>query len=128
MKSARVYADAQGESHFADVEIELDDAGSIGRLSKPVPAAAVLFRENEPGYDYPWHVAPRRQLIVFLDGAIEIAASDGAGRTFRGGEILLLEDLTARGHRTRNVEPRQRRSLFITREEETFPGEHAEEP
>jgi methyl coenzyme M reductase subunit C len=31
----------------------------------------------------------------------------------RGGEILLLEDTAGKGHRTRNVEPRERRSIFI---------------
>lgn len=113
MKITRVYADAQGESHFADAEIELHDAGMIGRLSQPVPATAVIFRENEPSYDYDWHVAPQRQFIVLLDGAIEIETSDGERRTFRGGEILLMEDIAGRGHRTRNIEPRKRRSLFI---------------
>ncbi|MDZ4859690.1 MAG: hypothetical protein SGI88_11975 [Candidatus Hydrogenedentes bacterium] len=113
MKITRVYADELGESHFDDAEIKLEDAGTIGRLSKPIPATAVIFRENEPGYDYDWHVAPRRQFIVLLDGTIEIEASDGARRIFRGGEILLMEDVTGRGHRTRNVEQRERRSLFI---------------
>jgi hypothetical protein len=128
MKVTRVYADEQGESHFADVEMELYDAGPIGRLSQPVPARSVIFRENEPSYDYDWHVAPQRQFIVLLDGAIEMEASDGERRTFRGGEILLMEDVSGRGHRTRNVEPRKRRSLFITLEETTLPGNRTEEP
>ena len=113
MTITRVYADEQGESHFADEEIELRDAGSIGHLSEPIPAKEVLFRKNDPGYDYDWHVAPRRQFIVLLDGAIEIETSDGARRQFRGGDILLLEDTTGRGHRTRHVEARERRSVFI---------------
>ena len=113
MNVTRVYADKDGQSHFDDVEIPLSDAGAIGRLSDPLPADSVVFRTNEPGYDYDWHVAPRRQLIVLLDGAIEIETSDGLRRTFRGGDVLLMEDTTGRGHRTRNVEPRERRSLFI---------------
>jgi hypothetical protein len=113
VKVTRVYADEHGESHFADQDVELRDAGPIGRLSEPIAAKAVIFRENEPGYDYDWHVAPRRQFIVLLDGAIEIEVSDGARRTFRGGEILLMEDTSGRGHRTRHVEARERRSVFI---------------
>ena len=109
----RIYADAGGESHFGEREFPLRDAGEIGRLSEPVAAKSLIFRRNSAGYDYDWHVAPRRQLVVLLDGAIEIETSDGARRTFRGGDVLLLEDTTGRGHRTRNVEARERRSLFI---------------
>jgi hypothetical protein len=116
MNITRVYSDEAGESRFADQEIELQDAGSIGRLSKPVPATSVIFRKNDPSYDYDWHVAPQRQFIVLLDGAIEIEVSDGNRRTFRGGDILLMEDVTGRGHRSRHIEPRERRSLFITLE------------
>jgi hypothetical protein len=116
MKITRVYADERGESHFADEEVELKDAGTIGHLSEPIPAKHVMLRRNEPGYDYDWHVAPSRQFIVLLDGAIEIETSDGARRTFRGGDILLMEDTTGRGHRTKNIEARERRSLFIVLE------------
>lgn len=117
MKVKRVYADAQRESRFDKMEIELRDAGPIGHLSEPIPAKSVIFRRNEPGYDYDWYVAPRRQLIVLLDGAIEIEVSDGERRILRGGEVLLVEDTTGRGHRTRHVEPRERQSLFIALEE-----------
>ena len=114
MNITRVYSDESGESHFADLPIDLHDAGEIGKLSAPMPANAVIFRTNDAGYDYDWHVTPARQLIVLLDGAIEIEVSDGIRREFRGGEILLMEDVTGRGHRTKHVEPRKRRSLFIT--------------
>ena len=122
MRVTRIYADAAGGSHLDEIEIELRDAGQIGRLSEPVPAKAVIFRTNEPGYDYDWHVAPRRQLIVLLDGAIEVEVTDGSRRTLRGGDLLLVEDTTGRGHRTRNVEARERRSLFIVLEEATSPN------
>jgi hypothetical protein len=117
MKITHVYADEQGESHFADLEVELRDAGQIGQLSEPIPARAVIFRKNNPGYDYDWHVAPQPQFIVLLDGAIEIEVSDGTRRSFCGGEILLMQDTSGRGHRTQNVEPRERQSLFIVLDE-----------
>ena len=119
MKVTRVYADGRGDSHFDERDVPLRDAGTIGRLSEPVAAKSVIFRETEPTYDFDWHVAPQRQFVVLLDGAIEIETSDGARRTFRGGDVLLLEDTTGRGHRTRHVEPRERRSLFIVLDEAT---------
>lgn len=113
MKITRVYADDAGESHFAEVEIALHDAGEIGHLSEAVAAKSVVFRRNDPGYDYDWHTAPRRQYIVLLDGTIEIEVSSGETRTFRGGDILLMEDTTGKGHRTRHVVPAERHSVFI---------------
>lgn len=117
MKVTRVYADPAGESHFAEHVVPLHDRGRIGHLSAELPARSIIFRENDPAYEYDWHVAPQRQFILLLDGAIEIETSDGERRVFRGGEVLLLEDTTGRGHRTRNVEARARRSAFVVLDE-----------
>ena len=110
----RIYSDSNGDSRFEDVEVPLEEAGSIGRLSQTMPATGVIFREVEPAYDYDFHVAPRKQYILLLDGAIEIETSLGAKRVFRAGEVLLVEDTTGKGHKTRNLEPVKRRSVFIT--------------
>ena len=113
MRVTRIATGADGETHFDDVEIPLSDAGSIGRLSDMVPATGVVFRETPADYDYDWHPAPRRQYIVLLDGAIEITVGDGETRRFRGGDVLLVEDTEGRGHRTRTVDGKTLRSLFI---------------
>jgi len=73
----------------------------------------VIFRETDADYDYDWHCAPRRQYIVLLDGHIEITTGSGETRQFRGGDVLLVEDITGTGHRTRTVDGRPRRSIFI---------------
>ncbi len=114
MKITRIYADAQGISHFEDVEIPLRAAGEIGRLSTRVPVTGLIFRENDADYDYDWHTAPEPQYVVLLDGEIEIEVSDGERRRFRGGDVLLLEDTTGGGHRTRVTNNQGRRSLFVT--------------
>ena len=110
----RVRADSSGVTHFDEVEVPLEDSGAIGALSEPWPAGSVVFRRNDPDYEYDWHPAPRRQLVVLLDGEIEIEVGDGEARRFRGGDVLLLEDTTGAGHRTRTVDGRSRRSLFVT--------------
>lgn len=113
MKITRIRADAAGVTRFDEIEIPLEDAGLIGRLSQPMAAESVIFRETGADYDYDWHPAPARQLVVLLDGEIEIEVGDGEVRRFTGGEVLLLEDTTGRGHRTRNVGAVPRRSLFV---------------
>jgi hypothetical protein len=113
MQLTRIYADAAGESHFETVDIALEAKGIVGDLSEPMPADSVIFRENEPGYDWDFHHAPARQLIILLDGAIEIEVSDGEKRSFSGGDVLLVEDTWGKGHRTKNTLPVRRRSIFI---------------
>ena len=117
MMITRIYADDAGDSHFAEVEISLRDAGPIGMLSAPIPVSALIFRETAADYDYEWHNAPRRQYIALLGGEIEIEVTSGEVRRFSGGDVILVEDTTGRGHRTRTVDGRPRRSLFIAMDE-----------
>ena len=113
MKITRIYADEQGESHFGQHTYPLHDVGQLGQLSETIAATGLILSTNEPDYDYDWHHAPARQFVVLLDGAIEIEVSDGERRVFRGGDIFLVEDTTGKGHRSRSIEPQERRSVFI---------------
>jgi hypothetical protein len=113
VKLTTVGVGSDGGSRFEDREIELIDAGQIGRLSESYPASGVVFRENDPDYDFDWHCAPRRQLIVLLDGEIEVEVTSGEKRRFVGGDVVLVEDTTGTGHRTRAISAGPRRSLFI---------------
>ncbi len=110
----RVYSDENGDSRFENVLIAMDDAGDIGALSETQEVKGIIFREVEPSYDYSFHNAPQKQYIILLDGGIEIETSLGETRKFDAGEILLVEDTTGKGHRTRNLRPEKRRSVFIT--------------
>lgn len=110
----RVVVTDAGGSDFAPFDVDLIDHGEIGRLSEPWPVADVIFRENDPGYDYDWHNAPRRQFIVLLDGEIEVEVTSGERRVFSGGDVLLVEDTTGSGHRTRSTDGERRRSIFIS--------------
>jgi hypothetical protein len=113
VKVTRVYTGLDERTHFDEIDIPLFDAGDIGRLSEIVPATGIIFRENAADYDYDWHPAPCRQYVVLLEGAIESEVGDGETRRFQGGDVLLLEDTSGRGHRTRTVDDRPRRSLFL---------------
>ncbi len=113
MKITRLYTGADGESHFEDIDIPLTDQGQIGRLSTLIPTMGVILRETGADYDYDWHNAPRRQFIVMLEGTVEIEVGAGTTRRFGPGDILLAEDTTGRGHRSRTVNQQVRRSIFI---------------
>lgn len=110
----RIYADENGETHFAALNIPLKNGGEIGFLSEAQQAGKVIFRKVVEQYDYDFHHAPARQYIALLDGEIEIETSDGEKRIFRPGEVLLVEDVAGKGHKTRNLRPEVRSSMFIT--------------
>lgn len=109
----RIYSDTNGDSHFEDLNILLKDAGSVGFLSETIATKSIIFREVAPTYDWDFHTAPQRQYIILLDGEIEIETSLGDKRVFKAGNILLVEDTEGKGHKTKNLRPEKRRSVFI---------------
>ncbi|MDX1700758.1 MAG: hypothetical protein R3250_09080 [Melioribacteraceae bacterium] len=114
MNITRLYSDESGDSHFENIEIELNDFGDIGKLSEKYPVKDIIFRETGGDYDYDFHNAPQKQFIILLDGVIEIETSLGETRHFRSGEILLAEDISGKGHKTKSVDGKLRRSIFVT--------------
>lgn len=110
----RLYSDINGDSRFEEIFIPLNDAGEIGKLSEGLPVASIIFREVEATYDYDFHNAPQKQYLILIDGGIEIETSLGEKRKFTPGDVLLLEDVDGKGHRTKNLEQKVRRSVFIT--------------
>ncbi|MDN3674368.1 hypothetical protein QWY99_15015 [Flavobacterium branchiarum] len=109
----RIYSDKNGESQFENLEIPLKNNGDIGFLSDDEPVKSIVFREVKPSYDYDFHNAPDRQYIILLEGGVEIETSLGEKRIFETGSILLVEDTTGKGHKTKNIESKLRKSIFI---------------
>jgi hypothetical protein len=104
----RLYSDAQGESHFEDVEIDLavtDYAPPAPplSLSSSVPATQFAFMNAPSGWSSDWHPATARNIFCVLSGEWEVTASDGEARRFGAGSVLLVEDTTGKGHSSRVV-------------------------
>ena len=110
----RIYAGEDGKSHFEDIDLQLTNAGEIGKLSEIQPATGIMFRDNHSDYFQDWHNAPRRQYNILLEGEIEIEIGDGTKRRFCSGDIFLAEDTSGQGHRTRSISQRHYRSVFVT--------------
>ena len=99
MQIVRIYAGDDGESHFQDLTLdqfaEIAAGGGQGDI--------ILVRIPSPtAGDY--HNPPRRLCIVHLDGVAEFETSDGDKRRLEPGDVVISEDLTGRGHITRNLE------------------------
>lgn len=108
-----LYSDSHGESHFRDIELEWADVQGSRKVSERLTATGIIFRETGGDYDLDWHTAPRRQYIINLDAAVLITASDGESREIGAGEVLLVEDITGKGHLSQAVGGKLRHSIFI---------------
>jgi hypothetical protein len=105
IKYTRLYTGTDGESHFEDVEVPLNDnlifGEKLGKTSEHWKAEEVFFWDIN-GVSK-WHPAPRRLLFVFIDGELIIETKDGTKRSFRRGDIMLAEDTTGRGHLSTDI-------------------------
>src|SRR6266403_1437399 len=113
MRIRNLYEDANGESHFRDIEVDWVEETPSGKMSKRLPATGIVFRETTTDYENSWHRAPRRQYVISLAGGITITASDGETRHIGAGEIVLVEDTTGKGHITKSSGDKPRHTIFV---------------
>ncbi len=113
MRIHNLYTDAQGQSHFRDIEVEWIAERRGSKLSERLPATGIIFRQTAAEHSVDWHPAPRRQYIVNLDAGVKITASDGEARFIGAGEVILVEDTTGKGHLSDHIEGKIRHSIFI---------------
>lgn len=116
VKVTRIYAGDDGQSHFEDLWIPLEEnlshpaptmeGRSVGFMAS-LPAEEMSFRFTPPGGDHPFHYSPGRSLQVTVKGLLELEVGDGSTRRFGPGDFLLLDEQgTGQGHRSRELEPR----------------------
>lgn len=108
MKYTKIFADEEGETHFKDVEVELESVDYAPpapplNLSSFNPAKQYALAVAPPGWFGDWHPTPCRQILFYLSGEVEVQVSDGEVRRFGAGSIVLVEDTTGKGHVSRVV-------------------------
>ena len=107
----RVFADDAGRSQMEEQTLTLDR-----ELSAP-PAAPLKIASLVEAFGSPtdvmlvtgdasWagaepHPAPARLLWAILAGEWQVTVDDGVTRTFRAGDLVLVEDTSGSGHSTR---------------------------
>lgn len=106
-----VLADDAGRSRMQDRMIEFDRE-LAAPPAEPLKFASLLSAFGSPvevmlvSGDADWsgsepHPAPARLLWAILAGEWRVTVDDSAERTFRPGDLVLLEDTTGNGHSTR---------------------------
>ena len=105
MKFQKLYSDADGESHWQDVEVKLQEqtfappAIAI-EISTPEAAKQMMFLRLKAGWDEPIHPTPVAQKLICLAGAVRVTASDGEFRDIGPGDVWHMEDKHGKGHHT----------------------------
>lgn len=100
-----LYGDESGETHLAPIELPVGetDYGTVRGLSG-IPADTVgmgQFLGGKP--DSGMHQAPRRQLLVVLNGELQIITSTGQEVRLHPGDVMLADDCGTKGHISREV-------------------------
>ncbi len=113
MRIHNLYEDEDGESHFRDIEVEWAEERGASKYSALLPATGIIFRKTSGDYDLDWHPAPRRQYIINLDAGAKLTASDGESRIIAAGEVILVEDISGKGHLSQSVGGQLRHSIFV---------------
>ena len=103
MKVTRVYSGSDGQSHFGEIEVEIE---------KLQPGEGIVFRHVVSDYLNDWHQAPRRQYVINLSGESEVEVGDGTKRRLGPGAIYLADDTTGQGHISRAIGSQPR--VFVT--------------
>jgi len=114
-----LWADANGVSHFRDETLSFEaatpqdpTAGTTSRTNPDPEALVALPLRGAAGATFlylkraaveDWHRAPRRMYLIAVQGMSEVTAGDGQVRRFGLGSIVLMDDLTGKGHITRAV-------------------------
>ena len=101
----RLYSGDDGQSHLQPIAPRMDefvdDEGAFGRATPWLSCDRMTIRLTPRGYSHSWHNAPRRQYVVQLQGSLEVEVASGDTAVIWPGDVLLAEDMTGQGHKTR---------------------------
>lgn len=111
MRFTRLFTE-NGHSQLEECDFSLEREGAEQLKDLTVPRA-LSINETDPGHQYDWHNAPQRQWVFTLGGEIEVELRDGTKQRFRAGDVILAEDLTGDGHRTRVVSSEPWRCAYV---------------
>ena len=93
----RLFALPDGTSSMERIPIKLEN-GRSGLFAGKGVQVVTMAGGNEPV----WHTGPHRQMIATISGTGELETGDGQKLTVEPGVLTLIEDLTGKGHLTRN--------------------------
>ena len=93
----RLFTMLDGTSSMERIDVQIE-GGRSALFAGTGVQISLMAANNVPA----WHTGPRRQMIATISGEGELETGDGQKLTVKPGVITLIEDLTGKGHLTRN--------------------------
>jgi hypothetical protein len=104
-------------------DLEVPSSKEIRGYETPIiPIKGVIFRTSQPEVAMDFHNAPRRQIVVPLQGEVEIETGDGDSRVISAGMALLADDVNGQGHKSK-FSPNDAVTLFLLLPDDLDPTE-----
>ena len=102
MKIPSLNTDAKGDSHFTEVETAAPRGSSFpgpgGTDVRYIDTESWQIWEMQSGHFQDFKPNQEPQCIAIMAGKLAVTASVGETRNFARGDMLLLQDLTGKGH------------------------------
>tara|TARA_B100001250_G_scaffold341400_1_gene309374 strand:- start:8925 stop:9308 length:384 start_codon:yes stop_codon:yes gene_type:complete len=104
-------------------DLEVPSSKEIRGYETPtIPIEGAIFRTSQPEVAMDFHNAPRRQIVVPLQGEVEIETGDGDSRVISAGMALLADDVNGQGHKSK-FSPNDAVTLFLLLPDDLDPTE-----
>lgn len=103
----RIVATADGESHFEDGLLPFSvmnlPGGHLAGLHNTETGGQASYMMFPSGVFEDWHPTPNAQMLIVVQGEVQVGVSSGEVRTFTAGDVVMMEDNHGKGHTTRTV-------------------------
>jgi len=99
----RLDTGSDGQTHAKEIDVTLVPTSGGLERSDYVKATGLQFVCLPPGHAQDWHTAPRNQYVITVSGRGEIELTGGQKIPAVPGRVLLVEDVTGKGHKSRTV-------------------------
>jgi mannose-6-phosphate isomerase-like protein (cupin superfamily) len=99
----RLFTAADGQSHAEDITVAWRPARLRAELSESesIKTTGAQFLRWPRGFVWEGHPASKRQYVIIVSGRGEVDVVGGKPVRLAPGRVLLAEDVTGKGHRTR---------------------------
>jgi hypothetical protein len=105
MNISRIFTDAEGGSHFELVPILMEEQSELGFFSTPIKnLGSMRFQKLFSNGEWDFHTTGSKSYIVLMEGVLEIEVSDGEHHRFVAGDVILFDDVSGEGHKTKTLE------------------------
>jgi mannose-6-phosphate isomerase-like protein (cupin superfamily) len=110
-----LYTGTDGQAYVKNIEVAARPSGVVDLL----PNSGIEIHRTQPGFSIGWHVERRRQYVITLSGRGEIDIAEGKKIILTPGTILLVENTTGKGHKTRVLGNQPWVALWVTLKDQT---------